>query len=1039
MSALSVRVLGELTVDGSDLTRLDRKSRGLLQLLALARGRPVSPDALVDALWGDDPPARPGDQLAVLASRLRRELGKDRIERTDAGYRLDADWLDLSELEAVVAEAERRHSAGEIAGAVSAARVSLALVRGPVPEPRNDAPWAMAEHASAVRLVRRARHVAAASFLDAGHWLDALDVASADALADPLDEEAVRAVMRAQAAGGRPGLALAAYAELRETLADQLGSDPAPETEALNTAILRGSLPVQQAGPEPIALVGRTSQAGHLDTLVRRAFDDHSTRIAKVTGEAGIGKTTLLDAWVRARRAGGDLVLSGTCRPLDRTAPLDVLLTAIADHLRGSPNATDLLGPEASTLAPLLGMAAGVAGEQRGVDPALGPATLFAAVTAVLGRIAGADGVIVVIDDAHLAGQAFADWLAYVLRRPIPILVVVGARPAEGPQLPATDEIGLGPLDRDQVAELVGNERADDLYDRSGGHPLFLSELAAVPAGELPPSLVVAVSGRCDQLGTAGELVRAAAVIGDLDVELLAAVLNRRALHVLADVELAERRGLLIEDAGRHRFRHELAREALVIGTTAGRRALLHREAGRVLAGRPDADPAVVADHARLGGDRALAATWLRIAAGRAAERFDHATAEDLLDESLALVADHDTLVDRAQVRIRRGRYRGAEEDVITATGAGDRRWEIGAWAAYFDRRFDDAIQYAEDGALAAEDPTALTRCLVASGRVLHARGDLDSAGTRLSQAMESASGDERLEAAAWLGVLHAHRSRPDDAIELLRPVTRAGLSADHTAATLHAMLFTGHAHAVAGRAATALACFADYTAEVERRDVLRFAGRGVNFGGWVLRSLGATSAGLDAHAEALETGEPVGFPEMQVAALEDMAEERIRAGDPAAAATCLDRARPALAGNLAFGWRLAMKLQLLDAQVRVLSGDPAAGLLLAEQLREDAVGAGVPRYDASARLVAHRARAALGEPVDLDRAWQDLAELEQAVRVEAWWWAGETGAALGQSRWLDRSEQLAADLARASGSHADTLRAEADRRLTEWRAVSVR
>ena len=115
---------------------------------------------------------------------------------------------------------------------------------------------------------------------------------------------------------------------------------------------------------------------------------------------------------------------------------------------------------------------------------------MFAAVTAVLGRIAGADGVIVVIDDAHLAGQAFADWLAYVLRRPIPVLVVVGARPAEGPELPATDEIGLGPLDRDQVAELVGNERADDLYDRSGGHPLFLSELAAVPAGELASPLV---------------------------------------------------------------------------------------------------------------------------------------------------------------------------------------------------------------------------------------------------------------------------------------------------------------------------------------------------------------------------------------------------------------------------------------------------------------------------------------------------------------------------------------------------------------------
>ena len=299
-----MRVLGDLTVDGTDLTRLDRKARSLLQLLALARGRPVSADALVDALWGDEPPARPGDQLAVLASRLRRELGRDRIERSDGGYRVRADWLDLSELDAVVAEAERRHAAGEIAGAVSAARIGLALVRGPVPEPRTDAPWAIAEHAAAVRLVQRARQVAAAAFVDAGLWLDALDLAAADALADPLDEQAVRTVMRAQAAAGRPGLALAAYAELRETLADQLGTDPSPETDALHTAILRGEVPVHATSRVSTVLVGRTSQAAHLDALALRAVDDRSARVAKVVGDAGIGKTTLLDAWSGARRVG---------------------------------------------------------------------------------------------------------------------------------------------------------------------------------------------------------------------------------------------------------------------------------------------------------------------------------------------------------------------------------------------------------------------------------------------------------------------------------------------------------------------------------------------------------------------------------------------------------------------------------------------------------------------------------------------------------------------------------------------------------------
>jgi hypothetical protein len=81
-----------------------------------------------------------------------------------------------------------------------------------------------------------------------------------------------------------------------------------------------------------------------------------------------------------------------------------------------------------------------------------------------------------------------------------------------------------------------------------------------------------------------------------------------------------------------------------------------------------------------------------------------------------------------------------------------------------------------------------------------------------------------------------------------------------------------------------------------------------------------------------------------------------------------------------------------------------------------------------------HRAHADLGRPVDLDAAWQDLAAVEQAVGIEAWWWAGETGATLGQERWLRRAEELAAALAAESGPYAETLRAEAGRRLAHWR-----
>ena len=171
------------------------------------------------------------------------------------------------------------------------------------------------------------------------------------------------------------------------------------------------------------------------------------------------------------------------------------------------------------------------------------------------------------------------------------------------------------------AAELVGPARADKLYERSKGHPLFLTELASHGArAELPASLVESVSARCDELAQAGAMLRAAAVVGpELDIELLAALLGRPAVDLLDDAERAAAQQLLAGDGGGFRFQHELVREALAASATAGRAALLHRQACRVLARQPYADPAMVAYHARLGGDLVLAARSLRTAAERAA------------------------------------------------------------------------------------------------------------------------------------------------------------------------------------------------------------------------------------------------------------------------------------------------------------------------------------------------------------------------------------------------------------------------------------
>ncbi len=967
-------------------------------------------------------------------------LGRERIEHRDQGYLLHCDWLDATELSVLTREVETRRAAGHVMGAVAAARVALSLIRGDGPQSLAGE-WAQLRQAELERLIGRARLVAATALLEAGDWMAAADAASAAAERDPYDEAALRVLLRAYVMGGRVAGALAAYAGTRARLADELGTDPSPETTALYTAILRGELTVRaRAAPARPGPVGRDDELACLEAVAARARGG-SAEVVMVDGEAGIGKTTLLRAWAGQRAAAGDTVLTASCGPLDRSLPLDALLTALAALLRElEPGVSaDILGADVTLLAPLLNLTAGP--RLKGIPPMLadgmlGPAVLYLALVRLLGRLAERAPLVVVVDDAHLAGPPLPDWLRLVRRENVAMAVVAAVRTGEGEALPATTFIHLDALGREAAAQLVGPGRVDELYARSKGHPLFLTELAQQAAGaELPASLVDSVSARCDELGTAGLLLRTAAVIGpEVDADLLAAVLGRPVIELLDDAEQAVAKQFLVEQDGIFRFRHELVREALAASATAGRAALLHRQAGRVLDRRPGADPLTVAGHARLGGDLVLAARALRDASAQAAERFDYAAAEALLDDALRLSPGPDGWLARSRIRTLRRRYAEALEDVERALlqGAADAAaaLEVGAWASYFGRQFAQAAQFAEDGALAAEDAATRARCLAAGGRTRHAAGDLAGAELLLGEAFSLAEGADRVTAAGWLGVLRAHQSRVDEALALLRPAARGQLGVEHTSATLHSLLFTGHAHALAGRPAQALAAFTRYTAEVERRQVPRFAGRAVNFAGWVLRNLGAWTEALDHHQEALEAGRGQGTTDVTIAALEDLAEQCLDTGDPDGAAARLAQAGALLHGNLVFGWRLQLKHRFISARLVLLCGDAERALAKAGELAARATELGVPRYTSVARLLAHRANHALGRPVDPGAVAADLDLLDRCAAIEAWRWTCDVAADFAQPAWQDRAADRAARLAQGAGRYADGLLREADRRL---------
>ncbi|MBC9717054.1 AfsR/SARP family transcriptional regulator [Streptomyces sp. TRM66268-LWL] len=272
--------------------------RMLLARLALEGGRPVSTDALVDGLWGEEPPADAANALQALVSRLRRALrGHAAVESAGGGYRLgvqEAD-VDVHRFEQLAAAGRRALAARRDADAAGSLRTALALWRGPALADVLDAPFA-APVATRLDGLR-------AAVAEDGYEAEIREGRAADVLADleaagaqhPLSERIAGLRMRALAAVGRQSDALGAYEELRVRLGDELGVDPSAEVKEIHLALLRGEL----ERPRPTAAAASrlparlTSFVGRDGELTRLAALMTSTRLVTLVGPGGAGKTRL--------------------------------------------------------------------------------------------------------------------------------------------------------------------------------------------------------------------------------------------------------------------------------------------------------------------------------------------------------------------------------------------------------------------------------------------------------------------------------------------------------------------------------------------------------------------------------------------------------------------------------------------------------------------------------------------------------------------------------------------------------------------------
>ncbi|AYG81907.1 Putative HTH-type transcriptional regulator [Streptomyces hundungensis] len=326
--------------------------RGLLALLAEDLRAGCSTGRLVEGLWDDELPERPGKAVQVLVSRVRSQLGPEVIASTPAGYRiaLAEDQVDSSALLLHAAAAEARARAGEHGAALAEAEAGLALWDGVVASGDGED---LRDPVAALRLARAGAHRSLArsralALARLGRKADAVRPLAQLARELPRDEEVLAELLRCEAATAGPAAALTRYDLYRRALRDELGADPGPQLAALHRELLRGEAPLVRHGVlhEPNPLLGRDDDLAAIAGLL------HTARVVTVVGPGGLGKTRLAHAVGRAaeQRVVHFVPLAGVTSDDDVATEVASVLGAGA--ARGLPGPAGIIAGIVGALGP---------------------------------------------------------------------------------------------------------------------------------------------------------------------------------------------------------------------------------------------------------------------------------------------------------------------------------------------------------------------------------------------------------------------------------------------------------------------------------------------------------------------------------------------------------------------------------------------------------------------------------------------------------------------------------------------------------------
>jgi len=384
---MRIVVLGQVGVVADDwhYTVPRAQARGVLALLSLHAGRPMSHDAITEALWAGQTPNSGRAQIygAICAIRqLGANLGApDMILSGRYGYQLviASEQVDVGRFQQLASQARHARDAGDHPEAIRLLHSALRLWEG---EPLADAAGAFVPSVRADLAERRLRAIGdlADSQIRLGHYVEAIEDLQPLVAAFPLREGLRAMLMLALHRCGRQAEALGLYRSYRQLLADQEGLDPGAELATMHRAILRGSPHLRGADPQvpapPAApavavidqstaaltpqiaitpamlpadiasFVGRDEALARLDALIEG--DAVASRLVLIDGSPGVGKTALAMHWghrVRHRFPDGQLHVNLRGHATDGAPTslqaLSLLLSALGVPAGGMPLTVD--------------------------------------------------------------------------------------------------------------------------------------------------------------------------------------------------------------------------------------------------------------------------------------------------------------------------------------------------------------------------------------------------------------------------------------------------------------------------------------------------------------------------------------------------------------------------------------------------------------------------------------------------------------------------------------------------------------------------